>query len=118
MLPDRIDNATPNFEWANDSQTILYTTQDPETLRWNRIFRHTLGGSDDSLVYEESDDTSWLWLEKSLSSQFLFLVSAATVATEVRYLPASSPGQRPLPSCRARVSMNTLSLMAAIGFSY
>ncbi len=96
LLPDRIDNATSNFEWANDSNTLLYTTQDRETLRWNRIYRRKLGSADDSLVYEECDDTSSLWLEKSLSSQFLFLVSAATVATEIRYLPASSPEKTPL----------------------
>ena len=33
VLPDKIENTTSNFEWANDSQTVLYGKQHPETLR-------------------------------------------------------------------------------------
>ncbi len=42
-LPDVIENVTNNGEWANDNKTYLYTKQDPETLRWNRVYRHVLG---------------------------------------------------------------------------
>jgi oligopeptidase B len=49
---------TSNFQWANDSQTVLYAKQHPETLRSYRVFRHNLGSTDDTLVYEEEDETN------------------------------------------------------------
>ncbi|HXV86203.1 MAG TPA: hypothetical protein VD793_05875, partial [Gemmatimonadales bacterium] len=42
-LPDAIPAVTGNMAWANDNRTLFYTKQDPETLRWNRIYRHVLG---------------------------------------------------------------------------
>ncbi len=95
LLADRIVAVSSNFEWANDSCTLLYSKQDPDTLRLHRVLRHSLGAGRDALVYEETDDTNWLWVEKSLSSKTLFLVSAATLSTEVRYLPADAPETAP-----------------------
>jgi oligopeptidase B len=95
LLPDRIEATTSNFDWANDSRTILYGKQHPETLRSYRIFRHTLGQADDTLVYEEPDETNYLSLSKSLSSQYFYLLSSQTLSTEVRYLSADSPQEPP-----------------------
>lgn len=91
LLPDRIENVTGNFAWANDSQTILYGKQHPETLRSYRIFRHKLGHDEDSLVYEEGDETNYLFVNKSLSEKFFYLISSQTLSTEVRFLSADSP---------------------------
>jgi len=91
LLDDRIEDMTANFEWANDSRTILYAKQHPETLRSYRVFRHTLGAPEDTLVYEEKDDTNYLSINKSLSSAYFYLVSSQTLSTEVRYLSADSP---------------------------
>jgi oligopeptidase B len=91
LLPDRIENVTGNFAWANDSQTILYGKQHPETLRSYRIFRHKLGHDEDSLVYEEEDETNYLYVDKSLSEKFFYLISSQTLSTEVRFLSADSP---------------------------
>lgn len=95
LLPDVIENTTANFHWANDSRTILYGKQHPETLRSYRIFRHRLGDADDSLVYEESDETNYLYLSKSTSGKFFYLTSQHTLYTEVRYLSADSPQADP-----------------------
>ena len=43
VLDDTIADVTSNLAWANDSQTLFYTRQDPKTLRSSRIYRHTLG---------------------------------------------------------------------------
>ena len=91
LLEDKIEATTANFEWANDSQTILYGKQHPETLRSYRVYRHQLGDSDDSLVYEEEDETNYLYLGKSLSSKYFYLTSSQTLSTEIRYLSADSP---------------------------
>lgn len=95
LLPDTIENVTGNLEWANDNRTILYSKQDPGTLRSYQVYRHVLGSPDDELVYQEDNETNSLWVEKSLSGRYLFLTSAETVSTEVRYLPADAPHQAP-----------------------
>ena len=95
LLGDKIDDTTSNFEWANDSQTILYGKQHPETLRSYQVFRHRLGEPDDTLVYEEEDETNNLYVSKSLSSAFFYLTSAQTLSTEVRYVSADSPDDAP-----------------------
>lgn len=95
-LSDKIGDTTGNFEWANDNQTILYSRQHPDTLRWYRVFRHRLGGPDDALVYEEQDEENDLFLSKSTSSAYFYLTSAQTVSTEVRYLSANSPTDEPV----------------------
>jgi len=94
-LPDRVQNTTSDFEWANDNQTVLYGKQHPETLRSYRVFRHTLGDRDDTLVYEEGDETNELGVGKTLSGRFLVLTSSQTLSTEVRYLSADSPEDEP-----------------------
>lgn len=94
-LPDTIENVTSNIEWANDNRTIFYTRQDPETLRWYQVYRHELGTDRNSLVYQEDDESNSLYLEKSLSEKFIYLTSAETVSTEVRYLPADVPDALP-----------------------
>jgi oligopeptidase B len=95
LLPDTIDDTTSNFEWANDSQTILYGRQHPETLRSYRVFRHELGNTKDTLVYEEEDETNYLSVNKSRSGKYLYLTSSHTLYTEVRYLSADSPEDEP-----------------------
>ena len=92
-LPGEIPSTTPNFVWAADSRTLFYTKQNPQTLRWDRVYRHRLGSDpvEDVLVYEESDDTFSCWVGRSKSGRFLFIGASQTLATEVRYLDASSP---------------------------
>ena len=90
-----IPDVTANIEWANDNRTLFYTRQHRDTLRDYQVWRHVLGRDDDVLVYQEDDDTCWLGIEKSLSDAHLFIVSAATLWTEVRYLNAALPNEVP-----------------------
>lgn len=93
LLPDRITGVTGNAEWAADSQTIFYSRQDPETLRADRIFRHTIGSKSDNdfLVYEERDETFSCYLEKTKSEKFLVIHSESTLTTESRILNSDQP---------------------------
>jgi len=95
LLPDVIADITPNFEWANNSQTVLYAKQHPETLRSYQIFRHTLGEADDALVYHEDEETNYLRIGKSLSGKYFFLTSEHTLYTEIRTLSADSTNDEP-----------------------
>ena len=40
ILSDKIENTTGNSTWANDNQTIFYTTQDANTLRSDTVLKH------------------------------------------------------------------------------
>jgi oligopeptidase B len=93
MLADEIPEATPNLVWANDDRTLFYTKQDPETLRWYRIYRHVLGTdpSEDELVYEEKDETFSTGIGKTKSRRYLMISSRHTLASEYLYLEATDP---------------------------
>lgn len=93
QLDDQIPDVTGNMAWGNDNKTLLYTKQDPETLRPYQIFRHVLGTdpSQDELVYEEMDDTYNCSVFKTKSKRYLMIVSEQTLATEYRYLDAEDP---------------------------
>ena len=90
---DVIKNVTSNLAWANDNKTLFYTKQDPNTLRYNQIYRHRLGTSqeDDVLVYEETDETFYTRVSVTKSKKYILIRSTQTVSTEYRYLDASTP---------------------------
>lgn len=93
LLEDRIENVTGNMAWANDNRTLFYTRQDPTTLRWNRVYKHSLGTdpSADELVYEETDETFSCRVFKTKSKKYILIASDQTLASEYRYLDADDP---------------------------
>jgi len=94
-LPDVVENATSNFLWAADNQTIIYVKQHPETLRWERVHRYILGSDRNELVYEESDETFNTYLYESISGRYIFIANISTLSTEIRYLEADVPDEKP-----------------------
>jgi oligopeptidase B len=92
-LPDQIPAVTGNMAWANDNRTLFYTRQDPETLRWYRIYRHVLGTdpATDRLVYQEADDTFSSFVFRTKSKAYLIIGSTHTVSSEYRFLDATRP---------------------------
>jgi len=97
VLPDVIPNVTSNLVWAEDDNTLFYVKQDPNTLRWYRVYAHRLGEpvSRDRLVYEEADSTYELGVEKTKSHKYLLIESEQTLATEVQYVDAAHPDEAP-----------------------
>ena len=93
LLDDELTGVTSNLVWANDNRTLFYTRLHPETLRWHRVWRHTLGAAqaEDVLVYEEADETFNCEVGKSRSKRYLLIASAQTVSTEYRILDADRP---------------------------
>jgi oligopeptidase B len=93
LLDDAIVDVTGNVAWANDSQTLFYTKQDPNTLRAYRVYRHRLGSpsTDDRLVYEEADETFACRIFRTKSDRYLLIGSRQTLSTEYRFLDADKP---------------------------
>lgn len=90
-LPDVIKDTTPNMAWANDGKTLFYVKQDAQTLRWDKVYRHTLGQEKDELVFNEKDELFEVSVGKTLSRKYLVLHSGATLTSESRILEADNP---------------------------
>src|SRR5690554_6450923 len=92
-LGDVIHSVTGNLVWANDSETVFYSRQDPATLRAFQVYRHKLGTDqkEDVLVYQEDDDTFTCYVSKSKSKDYIFIHSQSTLSSEYRFLSAENP---------------------------
>jgi oligopeptidase B len=93
LLPDKIENTTGQSEWAGDNKTVFYVTKDNITLRSDKIFKHRIGTSSDkdSPVYNETDETFNVSLDKTKSRKYILINSSQTLSTEVRYIEAMKP---------------------------
>lgn len=89
-------NLSPSVFWAHDSSTIFYATNDPETLRTDRVFRHVVSEVKGTEIYFEKDPMFSVDLEVSFTRKFLFLVSSATLTTEYRWIPLDHPDKTPV----------------------
>ena len=87
LLDDRLENIEGGVAWADDNTTLLYVEQDPVTLLGVRVRSHRLGAAPDTdtLVYEETDDSFDLSVERSKSEAFLFIGVESTTTSEWHY---------------------------------
>lgn len=89
-IPDIIKDTTGAVVWLNDNETILYSKQDPKTLRAHQIYKYTLGGRPE-LIYEEPDPQFFVYVSKALTQNEVYITSISNTATEVRVAAATSP---------------------------
>lgn len=93
LLSTKIANTTGEIIWANDNNTIFYSTKD-ESLRPCKIFEHKITSVDekrDKLVFFEKDSAYDLSLFKSKSDNYLYIVSTSTLSSEYQYVNANTP---------------------------
>ena len=81
-------------EWAKDNKTLFYATEN-DAKRQNRVFRHVLGGQA-TLLFEEKDELFDVWVERSRSGDWLFLISDSKTTSEARLIPAAKPATAPV----------------------
>ena len=93
VYPDVIRGASANIVWADDNKTIFYVENDPETLLTVRVRKHVLGtpASEDTLVYEEADDSFYMGVGRSRDDQYLCISVESTVSSEMRCASAADP---------------------------
>ncbi len=97
LLPERIFNTYGNVythhgvEWARDGASFFYVTRDA-AFRPYRIHRHILGTdpAQDTLLYEETDETYFLWLTQSRSKEYILAYLHSTITDEWIDLPNNS----------------------------
>ncbi|MEA2463851.1 MAG: oligopeptidase [Acidobacteriota bacterium] len=82
-------------EWAKDNKTLLYSVEN-DAKREYRAYRHVLGTTEHALLYEEKDEMYDVWVDRSLSGDWFFIVSDSKTTNEVRLLDAAKPGETPV----------------------
>lgn len=92
LLPDQIPNTTYSLEWANDNQTLFYTTQDT-AKRPDKLYRHRLrtDPSEDVELYHEPDELYRVNLYKTKDQAYIVLSVNSIETAEVSVLPADAP---------------------------
>lgn len=93
ILPVKLENTTGGSTWAGDNKTLFYTRKDAQTLRSDKIYKHTLGTepSADVMVFHEKDDTFNTFVYKEKSKKFLVIGSSSTLTSEYQILDAKNP---------------------------
>lgn len=93
ILPVKLENTTGGSTWAGDNKTLFYTRKDAQTLRSDKIYKHTLGTepSADVMVFHEKDDTFNTYVYKEKSKKYLVIGSSSTLTSEYQILDAKNP---------------------------
>ena len=93
ILPVKLENTTGGSTWAGDNKTLFYTRKDAQTLRSDKVYKHTLGtdASADTMVFHEKDDTFSTFVYKEKSKKYLVIGSSSTLTSEYQILDAKNP---------------------------
>ncbi|MDP5082102.1 MAG: S9 family peptidase [Winogradskyella sp.] len=91
VASDIIENTTGSSSWANDNQTLFYAKKDEVTLRAYQIYKHSLGKTNDELIFEEGDDTFGVAVYKSKSRKYIIIACYSTLTNEYHILNADKP---------------------------
>lgn len=93
ILPVKIENTTGGSTWASDNKTLFYTRKDAQTLRSDKIFKHTIGTNPekDALIFHEKDDTFYTFIYKEKSKKYLVIGSTSTLTSEYQILESNNP---------------------------
>jgi oligopeptidase B len=88
-----LTNGDGSMAWADDNSTLFYSTQNPKTLRSDKIFKHTLGGdvAEDIEVFYEKDPTYSTYVFRSKSEKYIMIESYSTLTTETQILSSAEP---------------------------
>ncbi len=91
-LPDTAERVG-SLVWAADSITLLYTTEDEQTKRHDKLFRHTLGALEPAvLIHQEPDERFNLGVGRTRDRKYILIETGSHTTTECRFLPADTPG--------------------------
>ena len=92
ILAESIENSTGSVAWANDSQTVFYTSKNETTLLGEKIWRHRLGTENsDIMIYHETDETFYNGVYRSKSGKFIIIYHSSTLLTDYQILNANNP---------------------------
>ena len=90
LLKPFIPEATNNFVWANNSETVFFVKSD-KTLRPFKVYRFCTRTGKKRLVFHEKDVKFEISLNKTLSRDWITIMTESSQTTECHYLSADKP---------------------------
>jgi len=79
--------------WAADSKTLFYSTEDEQTKRQDRLFRHQVGtaASADVEVFHEPDERFNLGVGRTRDRKYLLLQTGSHTTSESWFVASTTP---------------------------
>lgn len=98
LLKEEIQGLSAGVVWSNDSKSVFYIENNPETLLGCRVKRHILGQktTQDKVVYEEKDKSYYMQLGKTTDEAYIVIAMVSTTTSEYRYIPADKADRAPV----------------------
>ena len=98
LLDDKLENNAGTVSWG-DSNTLFYTTEESETKRSDKLYRHYLRTpqSDDVLIFQDDDGLFNVAAGLSKDEKFLFITSGSIETTEYFFIPTDTIDQAAKP---------------------
>jgi oligopeptidase B len=95
VLADRAERVG-SLVWAADSNTLFYSTEDEQTKRQDRLFRHRVGGapSADAEVFHEPDERFNLGVGRTRDRKYLLLQIGSHTTSESWFVASATPKQK------------------------
>ena len=96
ILEQTIPNTTGGVAWANDNQTVFYTSKNKITLLSEKIYRHKMGSDfhNDELVYTENDEAYYIGVSRSKSGEYIIIYNSSTLVSDYHILRADVPDRK------------------------
>lgn len=84
-----------SLAWAADSKTLFYSTEDEQTKRQDRLFRHRVGDAAgaDVEVFHEPDERFNLGVGRTRDRKYLLLQIGSHTTSESWFLSSATPEQ-------------------------
>jgi len=90
-LPGAVAGTAGSATWSKDGRFLFYLTVD-ESWRPDKVWRHEVGaGTDDVLVFHETDEHFWVGVGATASDAYLMIGADSKVTSEVYVLSADDP---------------------------
>ena len=93
VLDSYIPNTDGDFAWANDNQTVFYTSKNEVTLLSNKVYKHNINTNyqKDKLVYEEKDEAYYNGVYRSKSGEYIIIYNSSTLVSDYHIIDANKP---------------------------
>ena len=94
LLDDTVPDTAGGVVWGADNRTIYYVRRDDANRpRW--VYRHRVGTgtAEDEMIFEESNPSYYVGIERTESGRFIMIGSGDHASTEVRALPADGSAE-------------------------
>ena len=96
VYEDKIPYTTGSVTWTNDNSAIFYDKKDIETLREERVMKHSFGTNikNDEEIYFEEDETFSVYSYKTKSNKYIVIASQSTLSDEYLIINANDHNKK------------------------